>query len=116
MNRRAQGTRGEEQAAAFLEQKGMTEIARNVRRAGAEIDLIMQDGRYIVFVEVKKRTGSRMGVGREAVDYRKRARISRAALAYLAGRGSIDVPVRFDVVEIQEGAIHHLPAAFDFAL
>ena len=116
MNRRAQGTRGEEQALAALKAKGMQEVARNVRCAGAEIDLIMLDGRYTVFVEVKQRSSTRMGQGREAVDARKRSRISRAALAYLAARGSVDVPVRFDVVEIQEGDVRHIPAAFDFAL
>lgn len=114
MNRRALGTRGEEQALSYLEARGMTEVARNVRGAGAEIDLVMRDGRYLVFVEVKLRTGARMGLGREAVDAKKRARISRAALSYLVSTGSVDVPVRFDVVEIQEGRVHHIPAAFDF--
>lgn len=115
MNRRAQGTLGEEQALAYLVAHGMTEVARNVRAAGGEIDLVMRDGRYLVFVEVKLRTDAHMGLGREAVDARKRARISRAALSYLVSRGSVDVPVRFDVVEIQAGDVHHIPAAFDFA-
>lgn len=116
MNRRAQGARGEDRALEALKAKGMQEVARNVRCAGAEIDLIMRDGRYTVFVEVKQRSSGRMGQGREAVDMRKRSRISRAALAYLAARGSVDVPVRFDVVEIQAGDIRHIPAAFDFTL
>ena len=114
MNRRAQGAAGEARALQYLQEKGMEPVARNVRCGGGEIDLIVRDGRYLVFVEVKQRASGRMGQGREAVDAKKRARISRAALAYLGAQGSLDVPVRFDVVEIQQGEVRHIPAAFEF--
>ncbi len=112
MNKRAVGDRGEAIAAAYLEGKGMACLARNVRMPGGEIDLIMRDGKYTVFVEVKLRTSGRYGLGREAVDIRKQRRIQQAAIGYLQQQGVTSTPVRFDVVEIQAGEVRHLVNAF----
>jgi putative endonuclease len=51
--RRATGRRGEQLAAEHLERLGFTALARNVRTAAGEIDLIAADDRTIAFVEVK---------------------------------------------------------------
>lgn len=50
---RATGRRGEELAVRHLRGRGLTILARNLRTAAGEIDLIAADGRAIVFVEVK---------------------------------------------------------------
>lgn len=112
MNRRAQGARGEDRALAYLIGKGLAPVARNCRLAGGEIDLILMDGDYLVFCEVKLRTDSRFGTGREAVDSRKQARIRLAAQAYLIQVGTPNARCRFDVVEIQAGQVTHIPNAF----
>ena len=106
-HRRSLGREGEERAARHLEARGYQIIARNVRAARVEIDLIARDGRALVFVEVKtRRLGTHAAFGRhasaaEAVDARKQARLRRGAAAWLADhpdarRGRR--PVRFDVV------------------
>lgn len=93
-------------------------MARNVRAGGVEIDLVAARGRLRVFVEVKTRRGRRFGLPEEAVDTRKRARLARAAAAFLREHPVPGARVRFDVVAVEEapdGALHvrHLPAAFD---
>ena len=107
------GRYGEDTAAAFLTRKGFEILARNVRTAFGEIDLIAMDGSVVVFVEVKAR---RQTSGLEAVDARKRRRLSRLALAFLARAGWLERAARFDVVAVaSDGACTHVMNAFDCA-
>ena len=84
MNRRQVGTEYERQAAAFLEERGCEVIERNYRCRLGEVDLIVRDGNYLVFVEVKYRQSERTGHPLEAVNPAKQRRISRTAVWYLA--------------------------------
>ena len=77
MNKRQTGSRYEETAAAFLTSKGYRVLERNFRCRQGEIDLICRHGRYLVFAEVKYRSGLSMGSPAEAVDARKQERIRR---------------------------------------
>ena len=61
MNKRQTGSRYEETAAAFLTSKGYRVLERNFRCRQGEIDLICRHGRYLVFAEVKYRSGLSMG-------------------------------------------------------
>lgn len=107
------GRFGEERAAAYLRGVGLEILARNVRTAQGEIDLVALDGDTVVFVEVKSR---RRTSGLEAVDPRKQRRLSRLALAFLARAGWLDRPARFDVVAVDSaGACTHVANAFDCA-
>lgn len=94
------GRAGEEQAARFLQARGLTLVARNWRCRFGEIDLVALDGSQVVFVEVKTRTGTAFGTPAEAVDGRKQARLARLASAFLQERGWWHRPVRFDVVAV----------------
>ena len=78
-----------------------------------ELDLVMQDGAYLVFVEVKARTSEAFGLPREAVDSRKQAHMVRAAEAYLQQTGG-DTPARFDVIEVNlaNSEVRHIENAF----
>lgn len=78
----------------------MTMRTRRYRAEDGEIDLVMQDGETIVFVEVKARPQSRAGQGMLAVTPAKQRRICHAAMHYLLENDCMDVPARFDVVEI----------------
>ena len=78
MNKRQTGSRYEETAAAFLTSKGYRVLERNFRCRQGEIDLICRHGKYLVFAEVKYRSGLSMGSPAEAVDARKQERIRRA--------------------------------------
>jgi len=93
-------------------------LERNWRCRSGEIDLICRDGDVTVFVEVKQRGSASHGAGYEAVTWRKRQRILRAARMYSLARRLEGCPVRFDVVSIDPGAageptLRHDRNAFD---
>lgn len=106
------GLNGENLAEARLQAQGMTTIQRRYRAEDGEIDLIMQDGETIVFVEVKARPSGRAGSGLIAVTPSKQRRMTHAALAFLLEREWMERPVRFDVVEVTRDGILHIPNAF----
>ncbi len=106
------GLNGEALAEQFLLQRGMTLLTRRYRGEDGEIDLIMQDGEIIVFIEVKARPANRRGTGLMAVTTAKQRRMTHAALAYLAEHSLADVSVRFDAIEITRDGILHVPNAF----
>jgi putative endonuclease len=116
--RRALGAAGERRAAEFLVARGWRVLARNVRAAGVELDLVATRGRVVAFVEVKTRRSRAAGAPEEAVDFRKRARLARGAAAWLAEHAPRHARARFDVVACEwDGAegwtIRHLEGAFD---
>ena len=93
---RGAGGAAEAAAAQFLARQGLTLTCSNYRCRMGEIDLVLQDGPTIVFVEVRLRTNPAFGGAAESIGPRKRARIIAAARHYLAGKP--DLPCRFDVV------------------
>src|SRR3712207_4917851 len=100
--RRRTGSLGEAIAEAELRGRGYRVLARNCRTRAGELDLVLLDGRTLVFAEVKTmRTGSRSGPERPvlAVGPRKQLQVRRLARAWLAEH---DPPphseMRFDVV------------------
>lgn len=94
------GKKGEELARAFLEEQGLSFVTANFRRRFGEIDLVMRDGEFLIFVEVKYRSSASHGSALEQVTPRKQRKIRLTAEAYLQ-ICSEEVPfVRFDVVGI----------------
>jgi len=106
------GLSGEAAAEAYLAGKGMTCLERRFRAMDGELDLIMQEGETIVFVEVKSRPSGRHGEGLMAVTPAKQRRMVHAAGAYLMERELFGSPIRFDVVELSADGLYHLPNAF----
>jgi putative endonuclease len=115
----ALGSRGERLAGIYLEKKGYRIIERNFRGRYGEVDIIARQGKVLVFVEVKTRSANAIATPKEAVDFRKAARIIKASQEYLLKKGCIeDTSIRFDVIGIilSEGAkpvFEHIEAAFD---
>lgn len=64
-----------------------------------EIDLIVSDHKYLVFVEVKLRKGRDFAKAMEYVDRRKQDRIRITASMYLS-QNPTNLQPRFDVIEI----------------
>ncbi len=117
MNKRAAGSGYEMLAMQYLEAQGYQILERNFRSSSAEIDIVAEEGRYLVFAEVKQRSTGRRGSGRDAVDERKQKRICRAARWYMfKNRLSDETPVRFDVVSIDAGRITLVRNAFSWNL
>ena len=54
-NKRMEGSRYEQLAARYLEQKGMDVLELNYRCRTGEIDIIARDGGYLVFVDMRWR-------------------------------------------------------------
>ena len=91
------GRHAEELAAAFLQQRGLTLVARNYRCRFGEIDLIARDDATIVFVEVRLRGADRFGGAAASITAAKRTRLLRAARHYLARVRPVPA-CRFDAV------------------
>ena len=77
-------------ARAELEARGLVTLDANVRSRGGELDLVMQDGGAVVFVEVRQRGRSGFGGAAESLDARKQAKVRRAAERWLARHGRAD--------------------------
>jgi putative endonuclease len=115
---KARGDAGEDEALAFLQERGLRLLMRNYRtpgRGGGEIDLIMQaaDG-TVVFVEVRQRSRTDHGGAAASIGFHKQRRIVLAAQHYLLRWRRLP-PSRFDVVTIEANGPVWLPAAFDAA-
>ena len=75
------GRAGEALAAAYLELVGCRLVARNVRLAGVEVDLVVDDGAARVLVEVRLRSRGDYGGASATILRTKRERLIRAARA-----------------------------------
>lgn len=116
---RLRGRWGEDRAAEYLRRKGFRVTDFNWKCRFGEIDLIVEDGVYLCFVEVKLRKTAAYGSAAAFVDWRKQQRLRTAAELYLAGHPTGLQP-RFDVIEIyapqgtdtENPGIFHLENAF----
>jgi putative endonuclease len=113
------GAWGEALAAQYLKKKHYRLLATGYRCRFGEIDLIVCNKTYLVFVEVKLRRNDRFAQAREFVDHRKQERLKITASVYL-DQFPTELQPRFDVIEIYapEGIdtrfpeINHLEDAF----
>lgn len=107
MGSRDTGTLGdaaEKRALQYLVREGLKPVARNFRRRGGEIDLIMMHGNCLIFIEVRYRTSARYSSPALSVDHRKQQKLMRTAAMFIATeRRFANSPVRFDVVAITGG-------------
>ena len=89
----------EDAALLFLQQEGLTEVARNYRIREGEIDLIMRDQTHLIFVEVRQRKPSRFGNAAATVSVSKQQKLLRAAEAFLQEHKNLrELLCRFDVL------------------
>lgn len=99
------GTHYEEEALAFLRKQGMTLVQANYRCKLGEIDLVMQDERGLVFVEVRYRQKRSHGGAIATVDHHKQRKVRNAARQFLLYHRLHDkVICRFDVLGLESGA------------
>jgi putative endonuclease len=112
LNKKEAGQEGEDTAVATLKRGGYKIIERNYRNFLGEIDIIAEEGGYLVFVEVKKRNSSTFGESLLAIDKRKKQHIIRSATYYLKDHKCLDRKVRFDVVGIDREKVKVVKHAF----
>lgn len=110
------GKDGEILAAQFLKNKGHEILEINFRTGRKEIDIISKITGFLVFSEIKTRSGIGFGFPEEAVDKRKQAFLKEAAAFYLAEHPEFE-HARFDVISIiitdgEASEIRHFEDAF----
>ena len=116
--RRLFGQEGEATAERYLRRKGYRIVAKNLRSTLGELDLVAEDGRVLVFVEVKARRSEDFGGAIHAVHRQKQEKLIQLASQYLAKHHLTDRTCRFDVVLLQgtdasAPQIEHIQNAFD---
>ena len=113
------GAWGEALAADYLRGKRYQLVAAGYHSRFGEIDLIVKDRKYLVFVEVKLRKNADFAQAMEYVDRRKQDKIRMTASIYLSQNPTTLQP-RFDVIEIYapqgmttlKPEIYHMEDAF----
>jgi putative endonuclease len=113
--RKAADRRGrfaEDRAAAALAAEGWSVLARRVRTAAGEIDLVAERDGLLAFVEVKAR--ATLGEAVAALGAAQRRRLMQAGEIWLgANPGRGETGVRFDVVVVDaEGRVRRIADAF----
>ena len=86
-------------AADYLRKHHYRLVAMNYRSRFGEIDLIVSNREYLVFVEVKLRKSARFARALEHVDPNKQNRLRTTAEIYLS-QNPTNLQPRFDVIEI----------------
>ena len=113
------GAWGEALAASYLKREHYKIVAAGYRCRFGEIDLIVANRKYLVFVEVKLRKTDNFAQALEHVDSFKQDRLRATAEFYLS-KYPTKLQPRFDVIEIYapdgtmtaKPAIRHLEDAF----
>lgn len=113
------GAWGEAIAAEYLKKKHYRLISTGYRTRFGEIDLIVCNRQFLVFVEVKLRKTDQFAQAKEFVDLRKQSRLITTAEIYLS-QNPTELQPRFDVIEVyapdgvntKNPVINHLEDAF----
>jgi putative endonuclease len=109
------GKQGEELVALYLEKQGFTVREKNYQIRAGEIDLIVQKGDILAFVEVKLRQNQHFPLS-ELIVPAKQKKIIKTALWYIASKHLSDLVYRFDVALIESKgttyAISYIENAF----
>lgn len=112
------GDFGESAVLSYLQNHGFETVERNYHSRYGEIDIIVKDSEYIVFVEVKTRNQFAVARPSDFVDNRKQKKILKTAAVFLS-KNEYDLQPRFDVAEVIYDKntkeiidIHHIENAF----
>lgn len=103
-DKRKQGDDKERLAESYLVQQGFELIERNFSSKTGEIDLIMRDQDYLVFIEVRYRENAEFGGALASITRSKQNKLRRTAEFYLLENfGNTPPPCRFDAIGIEAG-------------
>lgn len=95
------GAKAEDAAANYLQNQGLTILARNYHCRLGELDLIGQHEGVLVFVEVRQRAANGLVAAADSINAAKQRKWIAAARHYLMQQPQLaDQPMRFDVVAI----------------
>ncbi len=94
------GRIGEQLVADWLKTKGYIIVKQNFRCDYGEIDIVAENPKTVVFVEVKTRKENSLTAPKDAVDFNKRRKIAITAKTFLKQAFLSDMNYRFDVAEV----------------
>ena len=103
----------EQRALRHYRLRGYRILGTNIWIGGYELDLVVRRGRRLAFVEVKAKSGERLGDPLEMVTKEKQRRLRLAAEAWLASHPECaGLEARFDVVAVRKTGVERLANAF----
>ncbi len=116
-SRQQLGQRGEQLAAAYLQKKGHTLVARNYRSGRSELDIVSTIGQTLVVTEVKSFVTPPLDAAEFRVHLRKQRALFRGAYGFLREHAQYkQFDLRFDVIivnfSVYPANITHYEAAF----
>lgn len=94
------GRIGEQLVADWLKAKGNIIVKQNFRCDFGEIDIVAENPKTVIFVEVKTRKENSLTAPKDAVDFNKQRKIAATAKVFLKQAFLSDMNYRFDVAEV----------------
>lgn len=95
------GAVGERLAADYLTRQGYKIIETNYRCKEGEVDIIANDGYFLVFIEVRTKSSRMFGSPEESVTARKKEHLINATARYLENHGGLPTQWRIDFVAVE---------------
>jgi len=118
MNRRELGQKWEELTEQYLRKKGYKILTRNYQIRGGEIDIVAQDGEFLVFIEVRFRSDISFGTPSETVNKKKKAALKKAIKVYIHENFLYHLQPRVDFIGIEQKDnqffVNHYQNVLDF--
>jgi len=114
----ALGLLGERIAAKWLRGRGWRVLDHRFRNGHRDLDLVVQRGETVAFIEVKTRSELDFGGPWGAIDFCKLQQLRRSALVWMARYGRAGIEYRIDVIAVwiseNRVKIHHVENAYVF--
>jgi putative endonuclease len=101
MKRKESGATGEKLAKDFLKKRRYKIVATNYRCREGEIDIIARKKEYLVFIEVRTKTGDSFGSPEESVTFAKKEKLIASALHYMSEHPNLPESWRIDFVAVE---------------
>jgi putative endonuclease len=110
INQNNAGLAAEKLAATFLSNHGLKLVAHKYHCRFGEIDLIMQDAKTLVFVEVRLRSNRQFGSAGASITPQKQQKLIVTAQHYLQEHAKQlgDCACRFDAILMSEVSLNHI--------
>lgn len=108
------GRWGEQIAADYLRNLGYTILRTNLRTPFGEIDIVANQGKTLVFVEVKTRKSSALGLPEISITPKKFSHMLLSAQSYLLGHTETTQDWRIDVISIRYQSAGQPPEIVQF--
>ena len=98
------GDAAEEAALIYLMDQGLRRLDTNYHTRYGEIDIVMAEGKVIVFIEVRYRKNAIYGGGARSITRNKQEKLIKTANHYLQHHQA-NVECRFDVMDMSPAEI-----------